>query len=183
MNSLSSHGYGQVLWITGLSGAGKTSLAREVAIRLRTVSSSIVMLDGDELREVFGTAEINLQNHAREVRLTLAMQYARLCKILTEQGLTVVIATISLFHEVHKWNRNNLPNYFEVYLRIPIDELRKRDTKRIYERFDSGQLTNVAGLDLPIEEPLAADWTVDFDQNNSPEILADKLIEIIRTRG
>jgi adenylylsulfate kinase len=74
----------------------------------------------------------------------------------------VVTATISLFNEIHEWNRATLPGYFEVYLKVPIDELRRRDPKGIYRRFDAGELTHVAGLDLPIDEPEAADWVVEL---------------------
>lgn len=104
---------GRVIWITGLSGAGKSTLAHAVVARLRALSQAVVMLDGDELREVFGAAAQNSRNHGRDGRLALAMQYAHLCRVLAQQGLTVVIATISLFREVHAWNRHHLPGYFE----------------------------------------------------------------------
>ena len=107
----------RVIWITGLSGAGKSTLAHEVVEWLRADGQAVIMLDGDELREVFGAASVNSQNYGREKRLALAMQYSHLCHILVKQGLTVVIATISLFREVHTWNRTHLPGYFEVYLK------------------------------------------------------------------
>jgi adenylylsulfate kinase len=140
------------------------------------------MLDGDELRRVFVAETENQQNHGRQGRLALAMQYANLCRILAQQGLTVVIATISLFKEVHAWNRGNLPGYFEVYLKVPVDELRSRDPKGIYRRFDAGELNNVAGLDLSIDEPDASDWIVEFDQGRTVNILADELIQVLSTR-
>ena len=87
------------------------------------------MLDGDELREVFGATTPGDENHGREARLQLAFQYTHLCRVLASQGLVVVVATISMFKEIHKWNRDNLPGYFEVYLNVPIDELRRRDPK------------------------------------------------------
>ncbi|MEK9572619.1 MAG: adenylyl-sulfate kinase [Paracoccaceae bacterium] len=167
---------GAVIWITGLSGAGKTTLAYEVVERLRAEGDAVVMLDGDDLREVFGAIVTNVENHGREGRLALAMQYARLCRVIATQGLTVVIATISLFREVHTWNREHLPGYFEVYLSVPLDELRHRDPKGIYRRFDSGELAHVAGLDLPIDEPEAADWVAKFDPGCSPKNLADEIL-------
>lgn len=173
---------GTVVWITGLSGSGKSTLANEVVVRLRAAGQTVVMLDGDELREVFGAMAANAQNHGREGRLALAMQYAHLCRIIALQGLTVVIATISLFREVHMWNRDNLPGYFEVYLKVPIEELRRRDPKGIYRRFDAGELTNVAGLDLDIDEPVAADWMVAFELGRSAAALADELSQILSTR-
>jgi adenylylsulfate kinase len=171
-----------VLWITGLSGSGKTTLAHEMALRLRATGDSVVLLDGDELREVFGAVAANVGNHGREGRLALAMQYAHLCRILVQQGLTVVIATISLFKEVHAWNRANLPGYFEAYLKVPVEELRRRDPKGIYRSFDAGELTDVAGLDLPIDEPEAADWVAAFAPERSVAVMAEDLLNRLNRR-
>lgn len=173
---------GCVLWITGLSGAGKSTLAHQMVARLRARGDAVVMLDGDELREVFGTVSASAQNHGREGRLAMAMQYAYLCRVIAGQGLTVVIATISLFREVHAWNRAHLPGYFEVYLKVPVEELRRRDPKGIYRRFDAGELTHVAGLDLPIDEPAAADWVVEFVPERTVTALAEELNQILSTR-
>lgn len=173
---------GRVVWITGLSGAGKSTLATALAGRLREAGEAVLMLDGDELREVFGAVAANAQNHGREGRLALAMQYAHLCRVIAAQGLTVVIATISLFREVHAWNRANLPGYFEVYLKVPVEELRRRDPKGIYRRFDAGELTHVAGLDLPIDEPEAADWIVEFVPERPAEVLAEDLLKVLNER-
>lgn len=177
MQSIRPHKSGRVIWITGLSGAGKSTLALALVTRLRILDAAVVMLDGDELREIFGAAAVNAQNHGREGRLALAMQYGHLCRILAQQGLTVVIATISLFKEVHAWNRAKLPDYFEVYLKVPIEELRRRDPKEIYRRFDAGELTDVAGLDLPIDEPDAADWVVAFEPGCNVESMAEDLLK------
>jgi adenylylsulfate kinase-like enzyme len=170
---------GRVIWITGLSGAGKSTLAHELVASLRASGDVVVMLDGDELREVFGAVSVNLKNHSREARLALAIQYAYLCRILAHQGMTVVIATISLFKEVHVWNRAKLPGYFEVYLKVPVEELRRRDPKGIYRRFDAGELTDVAGMDLTIDEPEAADWVVEFEPRQSVAVLAEKLNQLL----
>ena len=152
----------RVIWITGLSGAGKTTLANELYNVLYSNNHSLILLDGDELRKVFQSTEFNSKNHGREARLSLAMKYARLCKLISVQGITVIISTISLFKEVHLWNRENLPNYYEIYIKVSIEELRKRDPKGIYSKFYSGSITDVAGLDLEIDEPSNPDFLIDF---------------------
>lgn len=168
-----------MIWITGLSGAGKSTLAKKVATRLLNAGEKIVMLDGDEMREVFGNVKENFANHGRTVRLELAMQYAKLCRLISSQGTTVICSTISMFREVHEWNRKNIPGYFEVYLKVPLSELRRRDPKGIYQRFDSGKLKDVAGLDLEVDEPQTPDILFEFDSKQSLSDLADQVIKKI----
>lgn len=175
--SINVESSGQVIWITGLSGAGKSTLAQTFCTELRHRRHSVVLLDGDELRTVFATAASLPNSYQREGRLALAMQYAHLCRTIAAQGHIVVIATISLFHEVHAWNRRHLPGYFEIYLKVPLEELRRRDPKGIYRRFDAGELHSVAGLDLPIDEPVAPDWQVDFEPRHTLETLTDDLLQ------
>jgi len=173
---------GHVVWITGLSGAGKSTLARALTEGLRGQGRPVILLDGDELREVFGTTTEQPHHYGRDGRLALAMRYAQLCRLIAAQGHVVVIATISLFHEVHAWNRAHLPGYFEVYLKVPQEELRRRDPKHIYKRFDAGELCNVAGLDLPIDEPSAPDWVVEFEPERSARALAADLLHRFNKR-
>ena len=170
----------QVIWITGLSGAGKSTLAREVVLRLRQQGRAVVFLDGDELREVFGKVIASEHNYGRDGRLALAMQYANICRLIASQDFTVVIATISLFREVHIWNRENLPGYFEVYLKVPIAELQRRDPKGIYSRFNAGELSSVAGLDLPFDEPSDANLIFEYEKVGSFKEWATELLAKIR---
>jgi hypothetical protein len=95
----------------------------------------------------------------RRDRRRSAMRNARLCRLLAEQGADVVCATISLFHEVQRWNRENIPGYREIYLRVPIDELRRRDSKGIYAGAQRGDARNVVGLDVPAEAPERRTWS------------------------
>lgn len=170
---------GRVIWITGLSGSGKSTLARQVAGNLRQAGISVILLDGDELRDVFGLSAFTGANLDRTSRLQLALRYARLCKLLSDQGFAVVIATISLFAEVFSWNRANIPQYFEVYIEASIDTLRSRDPKGIYRRFFAGELAQVAGLDVDIDEPPGPDYRVLADQGVSVDIVSKEIIEKI----
>src|SRR5580658_7156177 len=148
---------GRVFWITGLSGAGKTTLGRELCSRLRAAGRPVTFLDGDALRSVIAED----LGHGAGDRRRSAMRNARLCRLLAEQGGDVVCATISLFHEVQRWNRENIPGYREIYLRVPMDELRRRDSKGIYAGVQSGDARDVVGLDVAAEAPEAPDLVLD----------------------
>lgn len=145
---------GTVYWITGLSGAGKSTLGRALVDAMRAEQAgAVVYLDGDELRDVFDAAD----GHSREERIALARKYSRLCKLLADQGADVVIATISMFHEARRWNREHLARYREVYLRVPLSVLVRRDPKGIYARAERGEIRDVVGVDVPAEEPESPD--------------------------
>lgn len=171
---------GKVIWITGLSGAGKTTLAKNLKRRLEKFESSPILLDGDLLRTIFKTDLLGQNSFNRKTRINLALKYGLLCKTLSQQGFTVIISTIGMFNEVYFWNRANLKNYFEVYLKVPLDELYLRDEKKIYQLYKSGKLNYVAGLDVDVDEPELADVVYDFNQNpdlwESPKKLVDKLL-------
>lgn len=161
-----------VIWITGLSAAGKTTLGGLVAGTLRRVGEPTVLMDGDELREALSS----VSNHSLAARLELAHKYSRLARMIASQGVTVVVSTVALFHEIHRWNRENLPGYFEVYLKVPIHELRRRDPKGIYSRYDQGKLKDVAGLDMAVEEPLRPDLIIEYQAGLTPEAELQKLM-------
>jgi adenylylsulfate kinase len=133
-------------------------------------------LDGDEMRE----ALVLLAGGYEEAdRLKLALTYARLCRLLAGQGQTVVCATISLFHEVHSWNRANLPGYFEVFLDLPQEILSARDYKKIYARpAGSGP---VMGETLAPEFPLNPDLRFD-DPSLSLEQAVSRIMSEMETR-
>ena len=172
---------GQVIWITGLSGAGKTTLAKEAVILLKKRGLNPILLDGDPLRKILNSNLQDGNTYNREERVKTALQYAQMCQLLSSQGFTVVIATISMFKEVYLWNQKNLPKYFEVYLKVPLQELRRRDPKNIYKKFYSGDLMNVAGLDLVVDEPTGSNMVLDFELQptawESPVNLADRLVQ------
>jgi len=166
---------GRVLWITGLSGAGKTTLLQILANHLRARGDAVVLLDGDELRAILGATT----GHDRSDRLSLAFRYSALCRALAMQGLTVIIATISLFREIHHWNRAHLPGYIEIYLKVPLEELYRRDPKGLYQRYHAGEISQIAGLDLAIDEPEAPDLLITPNQHDSAEDLANRVLQFL----
>ena len=161
---------GTVYWITGLSGAGKTTVAALLAKRLRAHGRPVLQLDGDILRDIFSPAA----GHDAEGRLRLAGAYGRLCREVAAQGIDVVCATISMFHAVRRWNREHIPGYREIYLRVPLSELRRRDSKGLYSAAREGTASNVVGVDLHAELPETPDLTVE-NHGISPEAAVERI--------
>lgn len=148
---------GRVIWITGLSEAGKTTLARAL---LPHLPGQTVLMDGDDLRRALELYRIGYDGESRR---TLGLTYSRLARMLADQGATVVVAAIALFHEIHDWNRANLPRYFEVFLDVPADVLRSRDSKGLYAAERQGAVRNVAGSDTLVEFPERPDLRIRND--------------------
>ena len=162
-------------WITGLSATGKTTLSKLLVENFRSSGKFVVHLDGDELRQVLSD-----EVYTREERIALGMRYSRLCRLLTSQGVDVVISTIGLFKELHVWNRKNIQNYVEVFIDTPLDELKKRDPKDIYKRFASGEIKNVAGLDLKVDFPVNPDVCLKWSSSKTIDSMFQELLYNIK---
>ena len=178
MNFQNAMKSGVVCWITGLSGAGKTTIGRFFAEKLRLHHKNVVFLDGDILREIFGG---NI-GHAPEERLGLAKRYSRLCRMLADQKIIVVCATHSMFHEVRNWNRENIENYWEIYLKVPMDVLIERDQKQLYSRALRGEIEHVMGIDEELEEPENPDIVLLNDGSKTPDKIVEHLISELRLK-
>lgn len=140
---------GTVYWVTGLSGAGKTTVAKALYEKMKVTKPAIVLLDGDDLRK--SVAED--LGYERNDRIEAAMRYAKMSEMLARQGLTVIISTISMFHCVREWSRNNIAGYVEIYLKVPLSVLKERNQKNLYSGTGDGKIKNVIGVDMEIEEP------------------------------
>jgi adenylylsulfate kinase len=165
-------------WVTGLSASGKTTISRLLSDHLRSLGTPLVWLDGDQLREVLSS-----EAYTREERLALGMRYSRLCKMLVQQEITVVISVIGLFKEIHDWNRENISNYTEIFLDTPMEELKRRDPKGIYKRALSGNLKNVAGVDIKVDFPSSPDIVLKWETNKDANETYNELISELNTHA
>ena len=122
---------GTVYWITGLAGSGKTTIGNALYYKMKK-QSSVVLLDGDVLKDIVGERRSEKIGYTKEERLARAKRYSLLCKMLSDQGINVIICTIAMFDEVREWNRENFSCYIEVFLNVSMEVLKKRDKKGLY---------------------------------------------------
>ena len=148
-----------VIWIIGLSGTGKTTLASQVVERIRQLNGKVVLLDGDLIRTLFG----NDVDHTIEGRRRNAERLSVLSKFLADQGIHVVAAVLSIFPEWRRWNRKNIPDYSEVYIKASMQTLLRRDIKNLYARAARGEIVNVVGVDIPFPEPKNPELVIEND--------------------
>jgi len=166
-----------VLWIIGLSGAGKTTLANEIVAKVRESKTNVVLVDGDIIRETLG----NDLGHTLKDRRQNADRICSLCKFLDDQGIHVVCAILSIFSESRRWNRENITNYYEVFIDISIEDLLIRDPKGIYKKYQTGEIFNVAGLDMKFPRPQNSDLIIQNSKSikellHHADFLSEKLI-------
>ncbi len=159
---------GTVYFFTGLSGAGKTTIGGLFFRTLKSRQNDIVLLDGDKVRPVY-CEDIG---YTTEERLKAAKRSFRICKMLSEQGIDVVFCGVGMYSEIREWNRKNIDNYKEIYIRVTRDTLLKRNQKGLYTNG-----TNVVGVDLPFDEPTESDIVIQNDGDKKPEEIVDELLE------
>lgn len=164
-----------IIWIIGLPNAGKTTVARSLRELLRPLGRPTVILDGDAMRVVM---EMESSHYDLKSRTSNALRIGRLAHMLSEQDLVVIVAANTVIREVQDYHRRNLPGYFEVYLKSDEATRRGRDQgKRLYERYDRGEIDNVLGLDIPAEEPAAPEVCIDVSTGKaSPLEAAERIL-------
>jgi ATP sulfurylase/adenylyl-sulfate kinase len=170
-------GQGFVVWLTGLSGAGKTTIAQEVAADLREAGLPVEILDGDTVRQYLGQG----LGFSRTDRDTNIRRIAFVAKLLARNGAAVIVAAISPYREVREEARADIGRFIEVFVRCPLDELMRRDTKGLYAKALAGQLGNFTGVSDPYEEPLSPEVTVDTATDTVAESVARVLYAINRS--
>ena len=145
-----------VLWFTGLSGSGKSTIATRVHEALEQRGADVEYIDGDALRGVFPNTGFTRAEREEHLRRTGYM-----ASRLAAHGVTVVTSFVSPYRESREFVRALCPRFVEVYVSTPLEECERRDVKGLYARARRGEIRNFTGLDDPYEPPEHPELTLD----------------------
>ena len=166
------------VWLTGLSGAGKTTIGRQLVDELHARGQAAVLLDGDEVREHL-TRELGF---SREDRDRQVERVGWLCGLLNREGVHAGAALVSPFREARDAVRARVPRFIEVHVEAPVEVLHERDPKGHYRRFRSGELTGLTGLDAPYEVPLAPEIVCRTDGSGPAGACVGRILDALAGR-
>ena len=161
-----------VIWILGLSGAGKSFLSLKLKEELQKDYGEFLILDGDEIRKIFS----NDLGFSIKDRYINASRISKLAFFLSENKVNIIVSVLSLFPRWLDWNRKNITKYYEIFIDVPVSTLKTRNNKNVY--FKRGKENkNVVGVDIEFLKPKNYDLKI---INKFDEISLKKNLNLIR---
>src|SRR6516164_3137684 len=169
---------GFVVWLTGLSGAGKSTVASLLQAELAERGRHAEVLDGDEVRTNLSKG----LGFSKEDRDTNIRRIGYVCKLLARNGVIAISAAISPYREVRDEVRAQHDRFFEVYVKCPLDTLVERDVKGLYRKALKGEIGNFTGVSDPYEEPFSPELVIE-SHRESPDQSLRRLIHTLEQAG
>lgn len=169
---------GFTLWFTGLSGAGKTTLAHIVETEMRRHGLKVEILDGDVVRTNLSKG----LGFSKEDRDTNIRRIGFVCHLLSRNGVAAISAAISPYREIRDEVRKMIGDFVEVYVHCPVEVCAKRDVKGLYAKAMSGEIPVFTGVSDPYEEPLNPEVIVD-SSTETVEESAQKILKKLEELG
>jgi adenylylsulfate kinase len=169
---------GFTLWFTGLSGAGKTTIADIVERDLRERGTRVEVLDGDIVRTNLSRG----LGFSRDDRITNVLRIGFVANLLTRNGVGVVVSAISPYKESRDQVRRRIIDFIEVFVDAPLEVCAERDVKGLYKKAYSGEIPQFTGVSDPYEAPAAPELTLKTDEE-SPQESARRVIERLEFLG
>ena len=169
---------GFTVWLTGMSGAGKSTISDELMARFRSGGARVELLDGDIVRTNLSQG----LGFSREDRDTNVRRIGFVAELLSRNGVIVVVAAISPYRATRDEVRSRIANFVEVHVDCPIEVLAERDVKGLYKKALSGEVGNFTGISDPYEAPLDADVTTRSDRETVAESV-DRIWRELEKRG
>jgi len=161
-----------VILLVGMYASGKSTLAEEIRGILEKKNNNVLVLNGGDIRQIMGGD----LSYTVEDRKRNAERISRICKYLSDQGMVVICAMLSIFEETRKWNRDNIDHYYEVFIDVSLKNLLLRDKKHLYRKALNGEEDPVVGVDIEFIKPVKPNIVID---NNQPRESLAELAQIV----
>jgi adenylylsulfate kinase len=169
---------GCVVWFTGLSGAGKSTIAEVLRRELLRMGHKVEILDGDVVRENLSKG----LTFSKEDRDTNILRIGFVAHLLARNGVKVICAAISPYRSIRDQVRAMIGDFIEVYISTPLEECENRDVKGLYKKARSGEIKDFTGIDDPYEPPLNPEVEINT-VGMAPEESAYRILEEMQARG
>jgi len=169
---------GFTVWFTGLSGAGKSTIATMLAERLQQVGRRVELLDGDEIRKNLSQG-LGFSKADRDANIA---RIAFVAKLLSRNGVVAITAAISPYRATRDAARQEIRSFVEVYVDCPLDVCEQRDVKGLYAKARSGEIAQFTGISDPYEAPEQPEVTVHTDRESVEESV-DHILSELRNLG
>jgi adenylylsulfate kinase len=158
---------GVTVWFTGLSGAGKTTIAHKLEAVLKERGRNVEILDGDVVRTHLSKG-LGFSKEDRDINIR---RIGFVCQLLSRNGVVAIASAISPYRAVRDEVREMCGDFVEVYAKCPVDVLAERDVKGLYKKALAGEIKNFTGVSDPYEEPLTPEVTIESDKESEDESL------------
>jgi len=158
---------GILFWVTGLPGSGKTMISKLVKNEIQKKYGPTIVVSGDDLRKIF-----NFKNYDYESRKKLSFKFIKFAKFITDKRLNLIFATVCMFEHARKWNKKNIPNYCEIYIKTTIKKIIKLKRKKLYLK----NKKNLVGIDIKPELPKRPDIILKNNFSKNPTELKKTLL-------
>jgi len=169
---------GFVVWLTGLPGSGKTTIARSLVSKLRQAGIKLELLDGDEVRKQL-SPDLGFTKKDRELH---ARRVVYLSRILARNGVVSIVSLISPYREFRLFARKEIGNFVEVYVKASLEACIKRDPKGLYKKAQNGEITDLTGLQDVYEEPEDPEIVVETEDEDV-EACVQKILQVLKVKG
>ena len=163
---------GILFWVTGLSGSSKTTLSKKIKKDITKYYGPTLLISGDNLRKIF-----NFNKYTLLDRIILSKKFDNFAKFITDQKINLIFAIVGMMHRSREWNKNNVDNYLEIYIKTNIKTIIKANKKKIYHKRNSG---DIVGVNIKPELPKKSDIIITNNFKKTANVLSKELVRKIR---
>ena len=161
---------GILFWVTGLSGSGKTSISKKIKKEICKKFGPTIIVSGDDLRKIFGFNKYDPQS-----RKSLSKKFCKFAKFITDQKINLIFAIVGLINEPRKWNKKNISNYVEIYVKANLSQIKKKRKKKLYLK----KKNSIVGMQIKPQYPKKPNIIIVNNFRKSIEELSKSLIKKI----